>query len=384
MTIEWVKKLVDIDTTSRNSNLGLIELIRDYLRSLGLTPILTFDSGGGKANLFCSIPDAQGAVSGGIVLSGHTDVVPIDGEDWHTDPFRATLADGRIYGRGTSDMKGFIGTVIGAVPSALTKQLRVPLHIALSFDEEVGCLGVPVLLEDIARRDIRPLGCIVGEPTCMQLVVAHKGFSAYCCTVRGVAAHSSLPHIGVSAIEYAAEIMVYIRELSERLRVRGAVDTAFDVPYSSINMALVTGGEAINIVPKSCRLDFTIRTLPDVDPESIFNEIFDQARTAVLPEMKAWSEESAIEFKRLVQVPGLRPDIDSAVFKLMRRLLGATTSKVAYGTEAGLFQLAGVPAVVCGPGDIQRAHRANEYIEVNELASCERVLASLIQSLEKE
>jgi acetylornithine deacetylase len=376
----WLERLVEIDTTSRNSNLGLIELARDYLRSCGLKPRLTFDRQSTKANLFCSVPNAHGTDRGGWIFSGHTDVVPVDGQNWDTDPFVPTLVGNRVYGRGTADMKGFIAVVLAQVPALLKRNPSKPVHIALSFDEEVGCLGAPMMLEDLLASGVGPEGCLVGEPTSLQVVCSHKEYSVHRCSVTGQPAHSSVPMAGENAIERAADLVQFIRRLSDELRSNGMVDHGFDVPYSSIQTSLIHGGSAANIVPGSCQFDFSIRNLPDVEMQSILDQVRHCAQASILPSMKARTPSSNISFETLIRVPGLKADPESALFKLLSSLCSDNAiRKVAYGSEAGLFQRAGIPAVICGPGDIVRAHRENEYIELRELDECERLVRSLIR-----
>lgn len=386
-SLDWIGRLIEIDTTSRTSNLGLIETVRDYLRRLGLATVLTYDCAGAKANLFCSIPDARERITGGVVLSGHTDTVPVDGQDWDTDPFKPTLRDGKLYGRGTADMKGFIGIVLAQVPRLLQRRLSAPVHLAFSFDEEVGCLGAPLMLQDLGQRGIAPTGCIVGEPTSMQVVVSHKGFSAYRCKVVGQAAHSSLPSDGVNAIEHAAQLIAYIRAISDEMGARGPFDAAYDVPHSTAQTSSVTGGGVVNTVPEFCQFEFTIRHLPEVEAESFFEQVQGQASKVVLPRMRTGSDDAGvgITFDRVVRVPGLEADEQAEFVRLIRRLAGdSETRKVAYGTEAGLFQQIGVPTLVCGPGDIRQAHRRNEYLSVDQIRRCERFMEDLAQSLTHE
>jgi acetylornithine deacetylase len=386
-SLDWIGRLIEIDTTSRTSNLGLIETVRDYLRRLGLETVLTYDRVGAKANLFCSIPDARERITGGIVLSGHTDTVPVDGQDWDTDPFKPTQRDGKLHGRGTADMKGFIGIVLAQVPQLLQRRLSAPVHLAFSFDEEVGCLGAPLMLQDLQRRGIAPTGCIVGEPTSMQVVVSHKGFSAYRCKVVGQAAHSSLPADGVNAIEHAAHLIAYIRAISDEMGARGPFDVAYDVPHSTAQTSSVTGGGVLNTVPEFCQFEFTIRHLPEVEAESIFEQVQRQASSVVLPQMRTGGGDGGVDitFERGVRVPGLEADEQSEFIRLIRRLAGdSETRKVAYGTEAGLFQQIGVPTLVCGPGDIRQAHRRNEYLSLDQIRRCERFMGELAQALTHE
>jgi acetylornithine deacetylase len=386
-SLDWIGRLIEIDTTSRTSNLGLIETVRDHLRGLGLEAVLTYDRVGAKANLFCSIPDARERITGGVVLSGHTDTVPVDGQEWDTNPFKPTQRDGKLYGRGTADMKGFIGIVLAQVPQLLQRRLSTPVHLAFSFDEEVGCLGAPLMLQDLQRRGIAPSGCIVGEPTSMQVVVSHKGFSAYRCKVVGQAAHSSLPADGVNAIEYAAQLIAYIRSLSAEMGDRGPFDAAYDVPHSTAQTSSVTGGGVVNTVPEFCQFEFTIRHLPEVEAEGFFEQVQRQATAVVLPQMRAGicDDSVGITFDRVVRVPGLDAGAQSDFVRLIRRLAGdSETRKVAYTTEAGLFQQVGVPTLVCGPGDIRQAHRRNEYLSLDQIRQCERFMEDLAQSLTLE
>ena len=381
---EWIEELIRIDTVSSRSNLGLIETVRDYLQRLGLQCWLTYDGPGRKANLFCTIPDARERIDGGIVLSGHTDVVPVDGQEWDSDPFTPTLRDGRLYGRGSADMKGFIGAVLAQVPELLRRRLAQPVHLALSFDEELGCLGAPLMLRQLKERGVRPAGCIVGEPTNMQLVVAHKGYTAYRCGIKGVAAHSSIPSTGVNAIEYAVQVVDFIRGLSEQLREQGALDSTYDVPYSTALTNSISGGGVLNSVPELCELEFTFRYLPGVDAEQLIDQIRQHVDTVLLPQMRRAEGDDAvrIDFQRIVHAPDFRAEEAAQFTRFMRQLLrDEQTRKVAYGTEAGLFQHEGVPTVVCGPGDINQAHRRNEYISLTQIERCEQFLSQLSDEL---
>jgi acetylornithine deacetylase len=371
-----------IDTTSRNSNLGLIEEARDHLESLGFTIALTRDATGAKANLFATWPDRRGGRSGGVVLSGHTDVVPVDGQAWASDPFKPEVREGKLYGRGACDMKSFLGaclTVAGDLPAG---GLERPLHLALSYDEEVGCLGAPSMLAEMKARGLDPEGCIVGEPTGMAPVVAHKGFNVWRCTVQGRAAHSSLPQKGVNAIAYAARLIVFISDLAEGFRRNGPFDEAFDTAWTTTSVGRIEGGTAPNIVPELCRFVFDCRNLPAVDPEAVFGEIEAYATAVLLPQMRAASPEAAIAFQRLVASPALQAGEAAAITRLARRLArDDRVRKVGYGTEAGLFQNAGVPAILCGPGEIEQAHRPDEYVTLDQIARCETFLAQVVETL---
>jgi len=380
--LSWVKRLVSFDTVSRNPNMGLIETVRDELGARGIRATLTTDASGKWANLFATLPAHDGATNGGIVLSGHTDVVPVDGQNWQSDPFRPEVREGRLYGRGTCDMKGFIGACLSMLPTMQATRLVRPIHLALSFDEEIGCAGAPLLLADLKERGILPDGCIVGEPTSMRPIIAHKGISAYECRVRGVATHSSLTPQGLNAIEYAARLICFIRDLADEFSARGPFDPEYDVPFTTAQTGLIQGGNAINTVPAECRFSFEFRNLPTIDPNSVFRRIEQYANEVLLPKMRRENPAAALEFSKIAEAPGLEASEHAAITQLVRALTGDREKrKVAYGTEAGLFALAGVPSVVCGPGSIDQAHRANEYVALDQLAACESFLGKVIQSL---
>jgi acetylornithine deacetylase len=374
--VEWASRLVEIETVSRNSNLGLIETVRDFLGGQGLETHLTYDAQKTKANLFATIPAADGRMEGGIMFSGHTDVVPVDGQDWHTDPFRAVIKDDRLYGRGSADMKGYLGVLLSLVPELTKAHLTEPVHLAFSFDEEVGCLGVPLLLADMRERGIRPSGCIVGEPTSMRPVIAHKGLNHYRCCVVGRSVHSSLTPSGVNAIEYAARIICFIRDMADEFRRTGPFDEYFDVPYTTAQTGLVRGGVALNTVPNECQFDFELRDLPGTDVGRLVRNI--EAYGAELEaQMKAVFDGASVSFSCLGAAPSLSEVEASSIVQLARALTRDTgRHKVAYGTEAGYFSKAGVPTVVCGPGNIEQAHRPNEFVELAQLQKCEAFLRS--------
>jgi len=374
-----------IDTTSRNSNLGLIEIVRDFFNTYKLVSTLTYDSSGKKANLFATIPAADGQTNGGVVLSGHTDVVPVDGQAWDTDPFSPLVKEGKLYGRGACDMKGFIGVALGLVPLMRKAKLVKPLHFSLSYDEEIGCAGAPLMLTDLKARGVELDGCIVGEPSSMRVIVAHKGINAYRCCVTGHAAHSSLTPTGVNAIEYAARLICYIQNLANRFRQQGPFDEAFDVPFTTAQTGTISGGIAVNTVPAHCEFEFEFRNLPGLDPRSIYEEIQRYAQQELIPQMRQTRRESNITFETISTAPALDVAEQAAINGLVRALRRDTdTKKVAYATEAGLFQSAGIPSIVCGPGNIEQAHKANEFVELEQLASCERFLKKLIVSLSEE
>ncbi|WP_186023839.1 acetylornithine deacetylase [Burkholderia gladioli] len=382
ISLDWVRDLVAMDTTSRVPNLGLIETVRDALAERGIASTLTHDKREGWANLFATIPAHDGATDGGVVLSGHTDVVPVDGQDWDSDPFKPAIRDGRLYGRGTCDMKGFIGAALALVPEMQAARLAKPIHFALSYDEEIGCAGAPLLIADLKQRGLNPSGCIVGEPTSMRPIIAHKGINTYRCCVRGHAAHSSLTPKGLNAIEYAARLICHIRDIADEFRAKGPFDELYDVPFTTAQTSQIQGGNAINTVPAECRFSFEFRNLPTLDPDAIFAKIDAYARDTLLPKMRREHPDAAIEISKIASAPGLDADEQAAITQLVRALSADQSQrKVAYGTEAGLFANAGIPSVVCGPGNIEQAHKPNEYVELAQLDGCERFLRKFIYSM---
>jgi acetylornithine deacetylase len=382
LSLPWIEKLIGFDTTSRESNLGLIETVRDYLQQAGIKAVLTHDSAGRKANLFATVPAHDGETDGGIALSGHTDVVPVTGQQWDTDPFKSVIKDGKLYGRGACDMKGFIGVALTLLPEMQQARLKQPMHFALSYDEEIGCVGAPYMIADLKRRGIRLDGCIVGEPTTMRPIIAHKGINAYKCCVRGLAAHSSLTPQGVNAIEYAARLICHIRDLADRMLAEGPFDEAFDVPFSTASTGLINGGIALNTVPALCEFTFEYRNLPGIDPAGIFAKVEHYAREQLEPAMRRVHADAGIEFSRIAAAPSFDASEQDAITQLVRALTSdPERRKVAYGTEAGLFQAAGVPSVVCGPGDIAHAHKPNEFVTLEQLSACESFTRKLIHSL---
>lgn len=378
---QMIERLIAFRTVSRDSNLGLIEWVRDYLRTMGATTRLTHDASGKKANLFATLGESN---KPGLILSGHTDVVPVDGQNWDTDPFIATERDGKLFARGSADMKGFIGIVLAQAPrfvAALNEnRLDAPLHYALSYDEEVGCLGVRNLIRDLEENSIRPAGCVVGEPTSMQPIVAHKGTHRFRCAVHGREAHSSYVTHGVNAIEYAARLVVYIRQIADRLAQIETRDYGFTVPYSTLSTGLIQGGIAANVIPKDCVFQFDMRTLPNASAEALHQEIRAYAES-LAREMQQIDASAGIDLKWMSQTAGLAAsETDAIVQWAMRLSNNHTTGKVSYGTEAGLFQKMGVSSVICGPGDIAQAHTPNEFVALEQLAQCEAFVNRIIET----
>lgn len=380
--IDLLRTLVGFDTTSFRSNLPLIEWVKAYLERYGIEAQLTRDEGGGKANLFATLGPAD---RGGVVLSGHTDVVPVAGQPWSTDPFTLTEKVDRLYGRGTADMKGFIAVVLALVPEIRERKLDVPLHLAFSYDEEIGCLGVPALIRALPEDERRPRMVIVGEPTGMVVANAHKGIYAFATTVTGIEGHSSAPERGLNAILAAGEILQFIVRLAEEKRLAAPPGCPFDPPYTTFNVGIIEGGTAQNIIPRTCRFVWECRPLPDDDPAAIRARVDRFVAEDLLPRLRARHPGAAVVTERLPSTPGLAPRPGSPAEGLAVKLTNATmTGTVAFATEAGLFQASGMSAVVCGPGSIDQAHRPDESISLEQLAAGERFVRGLVDWAEKD
>lgn len=366
--MEMIERLVGFPTVSSDSNLNLIEFVRDYLAGHGIESRLTYDDDKRKANLFATIgPDR----AGGVVLSGHTDVVPVAGQPWESDPFTLSRRGDKLYGRGTSDMKSFIAIALATVPTFLKAGLRRPIHLALSYDEELGCFGVPRMLRDIAANLPLPAMAIIGEPTSMQLANRHKGDLVFRTVFTGRDGHSSAPHRGLNAILSAAEFLTFLSRLSEELREQGPHDDSFDPPYTTFNVGQIDGGTAFNIVARRCEIIWEFRPLPGVAPETVIARVRGFVEGELLVRMRRVAEEAAIETTTLCDLPPLMPEADSPAEALIRALTGVNEAiGVAFGTEAGHFQQTGIPAVVFGPGSIQQAHKPNEFIEIAQVEAC--------------
>ncbi len=379
--IKILADLVAFDTTSRNSNLALIEAIGLQFDALDISYELTHNAERTKANLFATIGDA---CRPGLVLSGHTDVVPVDGQAWSTDPFKLVERDARLYARGSCDMKGFIAVCLAMAETYQLADLSVPIHFAFSFDEEVGCLGVRELLARLAARPVKPLACIVGEPSEMKLIAAHKGYLDTVCSIRGCAGHSSLPDRGVSAIVAAADLVGELGAISEHIRQQGPFDPRFDPPYSTMQVGRIRGGTAVNIIPESCEFEYEIRNIPGQDPEAIAARLKRFAEQEILPAMRAVSPQSDIRWTRKAGFPALDTPESADISQWVKSLTGsAEAGAVSYGTEAGLFSEFGVPTIVCGPGSIKQAHRADEYIERSQLEACIAFQHAIIDQLQQ-
>ncbi len=376
-SIHMIERLIGFDTTSRNSNLELMEFVGGYLKDLGVESELVHNEDGSKANLYATLGPTDRP---GIALSGHTDVVPVDGQDWHTDPFQVVEKDARLYGRGTCDMKSFIGVCLALAPEFLARDIVTPLHFAFSHDEEIGCVGVRSLIASLVARPIKPSAVIIGEPTEMKVVRAHKGKLSYRCHVRGFEAHSSLSHIGVNAVEAAAEAVAYLKNMARRHRDEGPFDPELAPPYTTVHTGTIHGGTALNIVPRDCHFEFEFRHLPDDDPDALLSELRRHIAEHIEPEMHAAQPATGFDFEPLSHIPGLSTDEDADIVQLAKALTGQnTTAKVSFGTEAGLFHDGGMPAVVCGPGSIDQAHKPDEFIAREQINRCEAFLRKLFE-----
>jgi len=366
-------RLLAFDTTSRESNLALMRFIDDYLTSAGVTTQLFYNEQRNKANLLARMGPAG---DGGVMLSGHTDVVPVDGQHWTVPPFEATYRDNRVYGRGSADMKGFIACVLASVPGFLAQPLRMPLYLAFSYDEEVGCLGVRSLVEYLKASAEKPAMCIVGEPTGMKPVYGHKGKLAMRCCVEGHACHSAYAPQGVNAIEYAVKVINRLSALGEGLSHRQ--DPRFSPSFSTVQVGVINGGSALNIVPQSCQFDFEIRHLPDVSVDETIDRLRQYVRDELIGTMRQVAQESTITFRTLSRYPGLLTDPQSGFARWLAEWSGSDSfSTVAFGTEGGLFNDAGVLTLVCGPGSMEQGHKPDEFVSEAQLTQCLNMLDNL-------
>lgn len=379
--IDWLKKLISFDTTSRFSNLELIEYLANALEDLHIKPILIHDAKEPKANLLATLPSRSGSYEGGIILSGHTDVVPVDGQVWDSNPFQACLREEKIYGRGTCDMKGFIAVVMAQISKFKGMKFDFPIHLAFSYDEEIGCLGAPYLIKQIVDLNYQPKACIVGEPTSMQPVIGHKGKQSYRCQIHGIAAHSSLTNQGCNAIEYAATFISYLRGIANHYRLHGIHDNSYDVPYTTVTTNLIKGGNAYNTIPSLCEFIFEFRNLAADNPEAIHQQLVHFIDEQLLPSMREEHTHTKIILDTIAKAPGLDTLPSEAIVQAaLSTCHSDKLLKVAYATEAGLFQKANIPTIVCGPGSIEQAHRANEYVALEQLRRCEQFLNDMLHS----
>jgi acetylornithine deacetylase len=377
-----LERLISFATVSRDSNLEMIEFIRTYLEELGVECELFYNAERTKANLFATIGPCEG---GGVVLSGHTDVVPVDGQPWTVDAFRLTEREGRLYGRGTADMKGFIASVLAAVPMFIERELKLPVHLAFSYDEEVGCLGVRSMLADLEQRPHKPALCLIGEPTGLKPVLGHKGKLAMRCHVKGAPCHSAYAPYGVNAIQYAARMIGHLEEIGEQLAQPEHHDERFDPPFSTVQTGVIKGGRALNIVPAECEFDFEVRALPGFNAHTVADQLQTYAEAELLPKMRAVKSDTGIRLQPLSAYPGLATSPDSEAARLLALLSGSTEfGTVAFGTEGGLFEQAGIPTVVCGPGSMDQGHKPDEFVTVEQLRDCDAMLIRLADYLSSE
>ena len=369
--------LVAFDTTSCNSNLEIIDWIEEFLTPSGFSFQRVYDESGEKANLWATIgPQDQP----GYVLSGHTDVVPVAGQNWSSDPFVLREAEGRLYGRGSCDMKGFLAVCLANAELMARSKLTRPIHFAFSYDEEVGCVGAKGLVAWLKDQPVRPQACFVGEPSNMQVVIGHKAKRSMVARVRGLTRHSSLAPHGVNAVEFGALLVAEMRRIAEELQAHGARDELYDVPHTTAHVGIMQGGTALNIVPHHCEIRFEFRAIGKDDPDALVARITDYARNELEPRMQAVDPASGIDIEVYAGFPGLDTEPDAEVTTLAKRLAGRNDhTKVAYGTEAGLFQsVAGVPTIVIGPGSIGQAHQADEWVAIDELMKCDAFIKQLV------
>lgn len=377
-SLDMITKLVGFDTVSRNSNMQLIDYVRDYLAGYGVDSHLVKSEDGKKSNLFATVGPN---VEGGVVLSGHTDVVPVDGQPWDSNPFVITEKDGKLYGRGTCDMKSFIAIGLAAVPDMLSAGLKRPIHFALSYDEEIGCVGAPSMIERMVGEIAKPSAVIVGEPTSMTPIKAHKGLAAARTTVIGHEAHSSQVQRGVSAVMTAARLITFLDDMMARNKANADPDCPFVPPYSTIHVGVVNGGTALNIISRECSFTWDVRTLPGENWRDYLDRFQDYANS-LLPAMKAISPNASITTEILADVPPLTDDGDDEAQRIAMKLSGCLCCGVVpYVTEGGQFSAHDLSVVVCGPGSIDQAHQPNEYIEISQVGECEVFIGKLIDQL---
>jgi acetylornithine deacetylase len=371
------RTLVQMNTVSARSNLELIHYVRDELRALGVASRLTYNADRSKANLFATLGEGKPA---GVIVSAHTDTVPWDGQAWSVEPLSATVKDGRLWGRGAADMKGFIGVALAQAQRFLQSDAPFAVHFAFSYDEEVGCFGVRELIADLREAGIAPLACIIGEPTGMVPAIAHKGVRRWRCCVRGKEAHSSLTPQSVNAIEMAARVIGTLRDMAERFEREEPRYAGFDVPFSTVSVGQFHGGIADNVVPRDAEFRYEFRDLPTANAIAMQREV-EAAAAALQPAMQRVAPDPGFRFEPICDVPSFLAEADAPLTRMAQRLSGeARTTLVAFGTEAGIFKAAGIPTVVCGPGEIAQAHQPDEYVTLEQLARCERFLQGLAQS----
>ena len=375
-TTELLAKLASFDTTSRNSNLALIAFVREYLDAHGISYRLSTDAAGQKANIHAII-GPQGP--GGIALSGHVDTVPVDGQAWSADPFTLRRVGGRLYARGSADMKGFVSACLAAVPDIKARNLARPLHLFISYDEEVGCQGAQRLIQDLDESGLKPALCVVGEPSGMQPILAHKGKLNLRVKVRGLTGHSSEPGKGVNAIHAAGEALAYVAVEARRLQKEGPFEAGFDPPHTTIHVGTVQGGTILNIIPERCQFVMEWRNIPGDDATRHVERMRQFVAHSIEPAMHAVNANTGFDFEVLTLMPGLSLSADHELTTIVKQLTGSnSTGKVSYGTEGGYYQGVGIPTIVCGPGHIAQAHQPDEWIAQDQLDACDAFIRRLV------
>ena len=376
-SFEILEKLISFPTISRSPNIELIEWVSNLLASFGVKTTILQNEDGSRANLFATTGEEE---HGGIMLSGHTDVVPTEGQDWQTDPFKLTKSDGKLFGRGTADMKGFCASAIKILCDASNKKLKTPIHLALSFDEEIGCIGVRSLIDMLKESPIKPQMCIVGEPTLLAVASGHKGKVAFRTTCKGVEGHSALAPLALNALHLGVDFVNIIRNIQNEIIKNGKKDNDYDIPYTTLHVGKMQGGVALNIVPNICTIDWEIRNLAGDDPTAIIKQVKKYVDTLLSNYQNPKAE---IYWEELFSYPGLGTDLDADIISFVRSLTGTNnTIKVAFGTEGGLFHNeVGIPTVICGPGSMLQGHKPNEFISVEQMNRCDLMMANLLKNI---
>jgi acetylornithine deacetylase len=375
-TAEMLARLVSFDTTSRNSNLALIGFVREFLDAQGIPYRISTDAAREKANIHAIVGPQE---AGGIALSGHVDTVPVDGQAWTADPFTLRPADGRLYARGAADMKGFVAACLAAVPTIKARALVRPLHLFISYDEEVGCHGAQRLLQDLTESGLKPALCVVGEPSGMQPILAHKGKLNLAVRVRGLTGHSSEPGRGVNAVQAAGEAVAYVAAEARRLAREGPFEAGFDPPHTTIHVGTIQGGTILNIIPERCAFTMEWRNIPADDPMRHMERMRQYVAGNIEPAMHAVSAGTGFDFEVTTEMPGLSLGADHELTAIVKQLTGSnSTGKVSYGTEGGFYQNAGIATIVCGPGHIAQAHQPDEWIGQDQLDACDAFIRRLV------
>lgn len=378
-TRQWLEKLISYNTISTHSNSSLIDAVKEWFQVHQIDSHLIPGPTPDKLNLFATIPASNGDTMGGLLLSGHTDVVPVASQIWDSDPFIAREYDGKIFGRGACDMKGFLAVLLALIPTFQKLKLLKPIHFAFTCDEEIGCLGVDYLVDFLEKKGIRPEGCIVGEPSNMEPIVGEKARRLYLFQVRGKAVHSSLAPNGCNAIEYTSRLICYINNLAKYVRENGPFDEDFDFPFTTITTNVINGGTATNIIPGNCEFTLELRYINQFPFENFINQITNFINEELLPEMRHTSSQASIDLELISDAPGFNAIEDTKITTIVRAVTGIKKrSKVSYATESGTFQQARIPTLICGPGNIAQAHTPNEFISIEQLELCEKVLQNVV------